>query len=52
MLLVQLSLIPPPSHDMPGVVSRQDIARALDIFPDPLLVLGPLYDSDARTHGL
>jgi len=27
------------THDMPGVVSKQDLARALDLFPDPLLVL-------------
>ena len=48
----QLSLVPPPSHDIPGVVSRQDLDRALDIFPDPLLVLGPLYDNEGGTHGL
>jgi hypothetical protein len=37
---------------MPGVVSREDLKRALDIFPDPLLVLGPLYESDGNTFGL
>ena len=50
-----------------AVMHRADEVRALDIFPDPLLeevtkqctnkdhyqsVLGPLYDSDGRTHGL
>jgi len=43
----QLSLLEPEGHDMPGVVSAQDHARALDTFPDPRLVLGPLYPGDA-----
>ena len=39
----QLSLIRPTTHDLPGVVSRVDRAWALEVFPDPRLVLGPLY---------
>jgi peptidoglycan LD-endopeptidase LytH len=39
----QLSLYPPKTHDMPGVVSVKDRPRALLHYPDPRLVLGPLY---------
>ena len=39
----QLSVNPPPTHDMPGVVSTADRPRALVEYPDPRLVLGPLY---------
>jgi hypothetical protein len=45
-------VVPPATHDMPGVVSTEDLPRALDLFPDPLLVLGPLYESDGSTFGL
>lgn len=39
----QLSHERPTTHDMPGVVGESDRARALEIYPDPRLVLGPLY---------
>ena len=40
---VQLAWERPATHDLPGVVSRADRAAALLRFPDPRLVLGPLY---------
>ena len=39
----QLSYERPTKPDLPGVVSEADRARALQIYPDPRLVLGPLY---------
>ena len=39
----QLSLIKPKKCDLPGVVSQEDHEIALRAFPDPRLVLGPLY---------
>jgi len=39
----QLSLYPPETHDMPGVVTPKDRAEALLKYPDPRLVLGELY---------
>ena len=39
----QLSLIEPETHDMPGVVAPEDRKQALKDYPDPRLVLGPLY---------
>ena len=39
----QLSLIEPETHDMPGVVAPEDREQALKDYPDPRLVLGPLY---------
>jgi len=39
----QLSLIEPWTHDLPGVVGEVDLAPALSAFPDPRLVLGPIY---------
>ena len=39
----QLSLIKPETHDLPGVVSAKDRKQALKTFPDPRLVLGPIY---------
>ncbi len=39
----QLSLIEPETHDMPGVVSPEDREQALRDYPDPRLVLGPIY---------
>ena len=39
----QLSLVEPETHDMPGVVAPQDRDWALEIYPDPRNVLGPLY---------
>ena len=39
----QLSLTEPETHDMPGVVSPDDRLEALANYPDPRLVLGPIY---------
>ena len=39
----QLSLLEPKQCDLPGVVSEKDHAFALKVFPDPRLVLGPIY---------
>lgn len=39
----QLSLVRPEVPDLPGAVSDADRATALEIYPDPRLVLGPLY---------
>jgi peptidoglycan LD-endopeptidase LytH len=39
----QLSVHPPATHDMPGVVSLRDRSEALVEYPDPRWVLGPLY---------
>jgi len=39
----QLSLIEPETHDLPGVVSAKDREKALTTYPDPRLVLGPIY---------
>ena len=39
----QLSLAQPDKHDLPGVVSKADRPWARTAFPDPRLVLGPLY---------
>jgi murein DD-endopeptidase MepM/ murein hydrolase activator NlpD len=40
----QLSVEEPITHDMPGVVADKDHGQALQIFPDPRLVLGDLYE--------
>ena len=42
----QLSLLEPPTHDMPGVVSDSQHAEALRTYPDPRDVLGVLYEGD------
>jgi len=39
----QLSWLRPETHDLPGVVRLDDRDQALLDFPDPRLVLGPLY---------
>ena len=39
----QLSLVEPETHDLPGVVASEDREQALLDYPDPRLVLGPLY---------
>lgn len=39
----QLALVEPQTCDMPGVVNQKDLKRALEIYPDPRLVLGPVY---------
>lgn len=42
----QLGLEEPATHDMPGVVSDAQHAAALEAYPDPRMVLGPLYEGD------
>jgi hypothetical protein len=42
-LHLQLSFERPETHDLPGVVCRRDLPEALLKFPDPRLVLGPIY---------
>lgn len=39
----QLSWEDPGTHDMPGVVDPRERESALACYPDPRLVLGPLY---------
>ena len=39
----QLSYREPTTHDLPGVVTPDEREKALFDFPDPRLVLGPLY---------
>jgi murein DD-endopeptidase MepM/ murein hydrolase activator NlpD len=39
----QLSITPPITHDLPGVVSMADRDRALRQYPDPRIILGMLY---------
>lgn len=39
----QLCRDKPEEPDMPGVVSEKELKRALEIYPDPQLVLGKLY---------
>ncbi|MDP6662220.1 MAG: peptidoglycan DD-metalloendopeptidase family protein [Candidatus Thalassarchaeaceae archaeon] len=39
----QLSLVEPETHDLPGVVAPEGRVQALLDYPDPRLVLGPLY---------
>jgi murein DD-endopeptidase MepM/ murein hydrolase activator NlpD len=39
----QLSYRTPLTADMPGVVSESDLSEALAIYPDPRIVLGPIY---------
>lgn len=40
---IQLSWERPATYDLPGVVTRAEREDALKRFPDPRLVLGPLY---------
>ena len=40
----QLSLVEPETHDMPGVVSRQQYQQAIETYVDPRMILGPLYE--------
>ena len=39
----QLSINEPETHDMPGVVDPKKREEALENYPDPRLVLGPIY---------
>ena len=40
---VQLCWERPTTHDLPGAVAREDRAAALALYPDPRLLLGPVY---------
>ncbi len=40
---VQLSWEKPAKADLPGVVSAAELSEALERYPDPRLILGPLY---------
>ncbi|MEC8875098.1 MAG: peptidoglycan DD-metalloendopeptidase family protein [Candidatus Thermoplasmatota archaeon] len=42
-LHLQLSQIEPETHDLPGVVAPENRTQALLDYPDPRLVLGPIY---------
>ena len=42
----QLSLIEPPTHDMSGVVSTAQHQQALQDYPDPRWVMGPLFQGE------
>ena len=42
-LHIQLSTIRPKTHDLPGVVSRQEHEEALKRYPDPRQILGAVY---------
>ena len=42
-LHLQLSWVDPGEADMPGVVAEEDRQKALNQYPDPRLVLEPLY---------
>ena len=42
-LHLQLARSDPGTHDMPGAVAPADLAEARKRYPDPRLVLGPLY---------
>lgn len=39
----QLSYKKPKVANMPGVVSEKDLASALNTYPDPRIILGPIY---------
>ena len=39
----QLSFVEPETHDLPGVVAPKDRGEALRCYPDPRLILGPIY---------
>lgn len=42
-LHLQLSVVRPVTHDLPGAVSSAARAEALALYPDPRFVLGPIY---------
>jgi murein DD-endopeptidase MepM/ murein hydrolase activator NlpD len=39
----QLSWVEPKVCDMPGTVNEKDLPAALQMYPDPRLILGPVY---------
>jgi peptidoglycan LD-endopeptidase LytH len=40
---IQLGLYPPANADMPGVVKRSERDKARMLYPDPRVILGPIY---------
>ena len=42
-LHIQLSTVRPETHDLPGVVSKQELEHALIRYPDPRNILGDVY---------
>lgn len=39
----QLSVVEPQTPDMPGVVTEEEVSEAMLKYPDPRIVLGPIY---------
>ncbi|MEX0647925.1 MAG: peptidoglycan DD-metalloendopeptidase family protein [Balneolaceae bacterium] len=39
----QISRVDPGEADMPGVVSEDELEEALKIYPDPRMIIGPVY---------
>lgn len=39
----QLSWVKPLKPDMPGTVNEKNLKQALETYPDPRLILGPIY---------
>lgn len=39
----QLSRVDPGEADMPGVVSDDELEEALKVYPDPRMIIGPVY---------
>ena len=42
-LHLQISITEPTEHDMPGVVGEEERPQALLDYPDPRLIVGPVY---------
>ena len=42
-LHLQLSINEPAHHDLPGVVDEDERVQALIDYPDPRLIVGPVY---------
>ena len=42
-LHIQLSTVRPETHDLPGVVSKQELEHALIRYPDPRNILGDVF---------
>jgi len=40
----QLARDRPVTHDLPGAVAEKDLEEAMEVYPDPRLVLGPIYE--------
>jgi len=39
----QISVVDPGEADMPGVVAEDEVDQASKIYPDPRMILGPIY---------